>query len=237
LDRIDKLDNKLFLDIETVSVVNNFSSLSDRLQACWKTKAERLYPDLEIEESFYSKAGIYAEFAKIIVIGLGFFYQKNQEIKFKVKTLSGSDEKLLLAQFLETIQKFDQKKLLLCGHNGKEFDFPFLCRRLVINQLPLPTVLDTAGKKPWEVNHLDTLEMWKFGDKKSYTSLELLAATLDISSSKSSMDGSMVQDSFYKNGALKEIALYCAQDVVVTAQVYLRLKRLSQLQDSQIEYV
>ena len=156
--------------------------------------------------SLQTRAAIFAEFGKVITIGLGFFAQENSEWKFRVTCLMGHDEKVLLEEFKTILSKFDEENLLLCAHNGKEFDFPYLCRRLLVNGLTIPYCLDMSGKKPWEVQHLDTMHLWRFGDYKHYTSLETLAAIFDVPTSKTDIDGSMVGEVYYKEKDLKRIA-------------------------------
>ena len=192
----------------------------------WDTKSTSLlkYHEGQTHETLYPRAGIYAEFGKIICISCGVLQGNGEQRKILVKSFSGEDEKQLLQQFLEMLNKWtagDQK--YLCAHNGKEFDFPYLCRRMIINHLSIPAILNIAGKKPWEVNHLDTLELWKFGDFKSYTSLNLLAHTLGISTPKDDIDGSMVWEVYWKDKDVNRIVTYCQKDVVTAAQVYLRM--------------
>ncbi len=224
-----QLKNILLLDIETVALESDYKDISQGLKKHWERKAGFLRNEDELtdEELFKERAGIYAEFGKVIVIAFGFFHEENEETKFRVKALAGNDEKMLLQDFKEVLLKFDQVDLRLCAHNGKEFDFPYLCRRMLINDIKLPDVLNTSGKKPWEVNHLDTLEMWKFGDRKSYTSLDLLTTIFDIPSNKTDLDGSMVNKVYYEEeNGLNRIEHYCMGDVIATAQLYLRLKSL-----------
>lgn len=218
--------NILFLDIETVSAQPDFGSVPERLKPLWLNKAKYIFPEgHDLESGYFERAAIYAEFAKVIVIGLGFLYENEQkELCFKTKTIHGHNEREILIAFSELLHsKFKSKNLQLCAHNGKEFDFPFLCRRYIANQLPLPKVLNISGFKPWEVPHLDTMEMWRFGDKKAYTSLELLAATLDVPTSKGDIDGSKVNTAYYLEKNLDAIAEYCQRDVAVLAQIYQRL--------------
>lgn len=227
MDILKKVKNILFLDIETVSCVKSYDDLDERLKPLWERKAQFINKEADKESLFFEKAGIYAEFGKIVNISIGsFFLSPNKELCFKLKSFSGSDESLLLKEFNELITRFDQKKLMLCAHNGKEFDFPYLCRRMLINGIEIPEVLRISGKKPWEVHHIDTLELWKFGDKKNYTSLDLLAALFNIPSSKTGFDGSMVNHCFYNDNDLEKITKYCEKDVLVTAQLYLRFKNL-----------
>ena len=234
-----RLQDILFIDIETVAITDNYNLLDERLKVQWSKKAAFLkhQEDQSDEGIFNERAGIYAEFGKIIVIGLGFFHQHDTgELGMRIKSIHGHEEIAVLQKFLLVLEKFDQQKILLCGHNGKEFDFPYLCRRLLINGLTLPPVLDSSGKKPWEVNHLDTMELWKFGDRKNFTSLDLLGAIFDIESSKTGIDGSMVNEVYYKEGNLEKIAQYCMQDVVVTAQLYLKMKGLQTVKKENITF-
>ncbi len=224
------LKNILILDIETVAQQSEYSKINEDLKKHWEHKAGFIRHEEERspEELFHERAGIYAEFGKVIVIAFGFFHEEEGRITFRVKSLANDNEKELLTQFKEQVlMKFDQQELRLCAHNGKEFDFPYLCRRMLINDIKLPDVLNTGGKKPWEVNHLDTLEMWKFGDRKNYTSLDLLTTIFNIPSNKAEMDGSMVNEVYYKEkDGLKRIEQYCLGDVIATAQLYLRLNAL-----------
>jgi len=225
-----QLKNILILDIETVAQERDYSDIPDGLKKHWERKAGfiRNEDELTTEELFTERAGIYAEFGKVIAIAFGFYHEEQGKLTFRVKCLADHDEKALLTGFKEQVLlKFDQQELKLCAHNGKEFDFPYLCRRMLINDIKLPDVLNTGGKKPWEVNHLDTLEMWKFGDRKNYTSLDLLSTVFDIPSNKTDMDGSMVNEIYYKEkDGLKRIEQYCLGDVIATAQLYLRLNSL-----------
>ena len=232
------LKNILFLDIETVSCVSNYQELDDALKSLWDKKAATIKKDEQEEPSdlFFEKAAIYAEFGKIIVIGLGFvtFDEKGMPT-LRVKALQGHDEKPLLQSFKEVLETgCQQNSLRLCAHNGKEFDFPYLCRRMLVQGIPLPPALDMTGKKPWEVAHLDTMEMWKFGDRKSFTSLHLLATLFGIASSKELMQGNEVNHYYYKEDNLAKIAAYCLQDVVVIAQLFLKMNCWQPIQPASI---
>lgn len=237
MDKPIEITDILFLDIETVSCNENYKALDERLKLLWNKKAQVLKME-EIgdpEEFFFNRAGIYAEFGKIITIAVGFLYKTGEDYHLKVKAFASENEKELLLEFKDLLNnKYKNKELYLCAHNGKEFDFPYICRRLICNNIPLPEVLDISGKKPWEVKHLDTLEMWKFGDRKNYTSLELLAALFDIDSSKDGIDGSKVNQVYYLDKDLNKIAEYCKADVVVTANLYLRMKCLPKVNNENI---
>lgn len=225
-----QLQNILFLDIETVSCVEEYSLLNERIAALWDKKSGFIKNEEELTsaEMFTKRAAIYAEFGKIVTIAVGIItLDENKENTLRVKAFADDDESKILRDFKNLLEKkFDQSKLLLCAHNGREFDFPYMCRRFLINQIPIPQVLQLEGKKPWEIMHIDTMELWKFGDRKSYTSLDLLAAIFDIESSKDDIDGSMVHEVYYKNKQLDRIAHYCMQDVLVTAQLFLKLNCL-----------
>jgi len=212
------IENVLFLDIETVSAVPSFEQLPDRFKTLWEKKAELLKrndPEATADQ-LYKSAGIYSEFGKIVCISCGFA----NGIEFRLKSFYGEDEKILLDEFAGLLNKhFNSPRHLLCAHNGKEFDFPYIARRMLINHLELPDILDLAGKKPWEVRHIDTMELWKFGDYKHYTSLDLLAAVFDIPTPKDDIDGSMVGQIYWEEKDLDRIVKYCQKDVITIAQL------------------
>ncbi|MCB0496310.1 MAG: 3'-5' exonuclease [Cyclobacteriaceae bacterium] len=234
-------DKILVIDIETIRCASTYDELPKRLQEQWEKKAYTLnqfgHTELTPDELFMERAGIYAEFGKVIVIAVGFFVYQEGEWHFRVRALANHDEKGLLEEFVALLEKFDQSTLFLCGHNGKEFDFPYLSRRMLVNGVTLPAILDLSAKKPWEVNHIDTMELWKFGDRKSFTSLELLATIFDIPSSKSDIDGSEVSQVYYEENDLERIAEYCARDVVVTAQLLRKLKGESIIEENNIHFI
>jgi DNA polymerase elongation subunit (family B) len=235
--QLQNIPQILFIDIETVSLAKNFDSLPEALQKHWKRKAETLDKETEPSKLFSDRGAIYAEFGKVIVIGVGFFHfvEGEQKMQFRCKAFSGDDEKEVLSAFAQFLQK--TRHQFLCAHNGKEFDFPYLCRRMVVQGIQLPSILDISGKKPWEVAHFDTLELWKFGDRKSYTSLDLMAAVLDVPGSKDDIDGSQVGAIYYNENDLNRIAVYCKKDVVTLAQVFLRLNGHQPLPANQIVLV
>lgn len=227
---IPELRDILFLDIETVASTHNYEMLDERIKTQWARKAvffkrERNQSD---EEIYHERAGIYAEFGKIICVAVGKFIEtETGELGLKTKAYYGDHEASILSEFKSMIEKMDPVNLKLCAHNGKEFDYPYLCRRMLINGIALPPALNIMGKKSWEVQHLDTLDMWKFGDYKHYTSLDLLASLFNIPSSKNGIDGSQVNSVYYKENDLSRIKEYCIQDVVVLAQLFLKLKSIS----------
>ncbi|ELR73704.1 hypothetical protein C900_02108 [Fulvivirga imtechensis AK7] len=226
---MEALKDILFLDIETVSATGSYTDLDERLKTLWSRKASFLKKgeDITEEELYFQRAGIYAEFGKVVTIGLGYFHVEEGKPSFRVKALYDHDEKALLEKFNTILIKMGSENLRLCAHNGREFDFPYLSRRMLIHGISLPSALDLSGKKPWEVNHLDTMDMWKFGDWKHYTSLDLLAAIFNIDSSKSDMNGGDVNKVYYHTEDLEKIASYCVRDVIVTARVFLKLKNIS----------
>ncbi len=232
------LNNILFLDIETVPQHPSFELVPNEWKDLWTKKAEALLRSREDEttESIYPRAGIYAEFGKVICISCGNIQGAGEHKKIVLKSFSGDNEKLLLHEFSEMVSRWaGNESKYLCAHNGKEFDFPYLCRRLIINQLQMPAILNIAGKKPWEVNHLDTMELWKFGDYKSYTTLNLLAHVLGIPTPKDDIDGSMVWEVFWKERNLERIVTYCQKDVVTVAQIFLRLQGEALIKNENIE--
>ena len=219
------LEHILFLDIETVAATKNYHDLSERMQQLWDKKAGFLNnPDALRSEELYERAGIYAEFGKIVSIGLGYFKRDGEQMQLRIKDISTHDEKALLEEFKSLLEgPFKQPNLKLCAHNGKEFDFPYIARRMIVNGIKLPECLNLAGKKPWEIGHIDTMDYWKFGDYKHFTSLDLLAAILEVPTSKDDIDGSQVNEVYYQQNDLKRIGQYCKKDVAVMAQVYLKL--------------
>lgn len=231
------LEHILFLDIETVPQKPSFADLDETTQMLWEQKSQYQRKDEFTPEEFYERAGIWAEFGKVICISVGYFIVKGDTRNFRVTSFYG-EELELLKQFKQLLQEhFNQTKHLLCAHNGKEFDFPYIARRMIINGMNLPYKLDLFGKKPWDVPHLDTMEVWKFGDYKHFTSLKLLAHILGIPSPKEDMDGSMVKDVFYKENDLDRIVSYCELDVVTTAQVFLKLRNETLLTEEEIKKV
>lgn len=216
--------NILFLDIETVSAHPQFTELSAEWQVLWDEKTKWQRGEETTAEEFYpQRAGILAEFGKVVCVSLGYFRGHGADREFRVKSLFNHDEKLILAELSELLSTHFAN-FHLCAHNGKEFDFPYLGRRMVVHGIKLPGQLDLAGKKPWEVPHIDTMELWKFGDRKSFTSLKLLAALFDIPTPKDDIDGSMVGEVYWKENDLKRIARYCEKDVVTLARVWQRLQ-------------
>jgi len=230
------LSQVIVLDIETVPQYQSFDDVPPHLQLLWESKTHFQRKADQSAAEFYERAGILAEFGKIICISLGIFSYQNKSYSLRLKSFSGHQEKEMLTQFVTLIKK-QSPQLLFCAHNGKEFDFPYLCRRLLINGLEIPTTLDISGKKPWEVNHLDTMEMWKFGDYKHFTSLNLLAAVLDIPTPKDDIDGSQVRQVYYEEQNLQRIVTYCQKDVVTTAQVLLKFKGMEIIQAENITIV
>ena len=222
------INNILFLDIETVPQYADYNSLPGNWKELWDTKATSLlkYHEEETKETIYHRAGIYAEFGKIICISCGFISGNGSDKKIIIKSFCGDNESIILVEFCDILNKWtaNDEQRFLCAHNGKEFDFPYLCRRLIINNLPIPVILNSSGKKPWEVCHLDTLELWKFGDYKSFTSLNLLAHTLGIPTPKDDIDGSRVWSVYWNEKDIKRIVNYCQKDVVTVAQISLKMQ-------------
>ena len=233
LEKIN-LEDILFLDIETVPLFESFSQLSEIEQILWEEKTKYQRKDDFTAEEFYDKAGIWAEFGKIVCISVGFFSFRNDQRTFRVKSFLGEEIEILKNFTLLLEQHFNRPNKILCGHNAKEFDFPYLTRRMIINNLRVPLKLQLFGKKPWEVPHLDTLELWKFGDYKHFTSLKLLAHVLGIASPKEDIDGSQVSDVFYKENDIDRIATYCERDTITVAQIFLRLRGDELLDDDEI---
>ncbi|MCP4552889.1 MAG: 3'-5' exonuclease [Bacteroidetes bacterium] len=229
------IEKMLFLDIETVPAYPVYKDVPSQFKKLWDKKAERLrQSDSDTPESIYSRAGIYAEFGKIICISTAFLSKD----EFRIKSFFGDEENKILKDFVKLLNDhFNANKYLLCAHNGKEFDFPFLARRILINEIQLPRLLDIAGKKPWEIAHIDTMELWKFGDYKHYTSLELLANIFNVPSPKDDIGGGDVSRVYWKEKDMKRIVHYCQKDVLTVAQLFLKYQGKSLLPESQIHYV
>lgn len=231
------LENILFLDIETVPEKESFDQLDSNMKELWEQKSAYQRKDEFSAEEFYERAGIWAEFGKIICISVGYFHLKGDMRSFRTTTFHGEESKLLKAFKNLLADHFSAPKHLLCGHNAKEFDFPYIARRMIINGITLPDKLNLFGKKPWEIPHLDTMELWKFGDYKHFTSLKLMANILGIPSPKQDIDGSMVRSVFYEDKDIDRIIAYCELDVVTTAQVFLKLRGEALLDETDIKSV
>lgn len=235
LQQID-LTGVLVLDIETAPQYASYQLMPDHWKNLWDKKAAFIKKDdSQTTADVYPRAGIYAEFGKIICISVGYFNRSGNDWQFRIKSFYGDDEKLLLQEFSTMVSRyFDDAGNLLCAHNGKEFDFPYLCRRMLINGVDIPQLLNIAGKKPWEVQHLDTMEMWKFGDFKNFTSLELLATAFDVPTPKDDIDGSQVWSVYWNDKDLERIKTYCQKDVVTVAQLILRFRGEALLEEYNI---
>lgn len=227
----------LFLDIETVPAASSYKMLDQSSQVHWEKKSRQFRNEVQSAEDVYQRAGIYAEFGKIICISVGLIKDK-EPFSFRLKSFFGDDEKALLSEFSSMLNKFSKnREALLCAHNGKEFDYPYIARRMIINSLIIPDILDNAGRKPWEVKLLDTLDLWKFGDYKSYTSLDLLTTTLKIPSPKDDIDGSMVAGIYHNEHDIRRIAKYCEKDVLAVARVLFRFMNLPEIEEDKTESV
>lgn len=236
LDKIS-VENVLFLDIETVPQYPDFNDVPQSFQDFWEKKSAYFRSEDQLASEVYQRAGIYSEFGKIICISVGIVVKKSGERSFRLKSFFGDDEALLLQEFAEMLQKYQSSnpELQLCAHNGKEFDFPYIARRMLVNTIKLPKVLDIAGKKPWEVMFLDTMELWKFGDYKNYTSLNLLTHIFNIPTPKDDIDGSMVADVYWNEKDLQRIVRYCEKDVLAIAQLLIKYKGEELIKQENVE--
>ena len=234
IDKIN-LEDILFLDIETVSQFESWSDVPEITKELFELKTTYQRKNEFTAEEFYSKAAIWAEFGKIICISVGYFVKRNDTKELRITSFFNDDEYKLLLAFKELLKDhFYKEKHVLCAHNGKEFDFPYIARRMIIHQIKLPPKLNLFGKKPWEIKHLDTLDLWKFGDYKHYTSLKLLTHILGIPSPKQDIDGSEVGNVYYKEKDLQRIVDYCERDTIAVAQLILRFNNLPLLNNNQI---
>lgn len=229
------IQNVLFLDIETVPQYEHWKEMPTQAQELFEHKTQYQRKDEFSAEEFYHKAGIWAEFGKIICISVGYFVERDTQLEFRVTSFSSDNEVQVLKDFKSLLDThFNKRKHLLCAHNGKEFDFPFIARRMIVHQIELPEKLNLFGKKPWEVPHLDTMELWKFGDYKHYTSLKLLTYILNIPSPKQDIDGSEVAKVYYEEQNLPRIVEYCERDTVAIAQLLLRFLNKPLIKEGQI---
>lgn len=225
-------DDILFVDIETVPFVSSFEEMSEPMQKLWEKKSKHFRDAEQAPSDVYERAGIYAEFGKIICISAGYLTGNT----FRLKSVFGDDEKSLLGEFGGMVAKWEARKdPYLCGHNVKEFDLPYVARRMIINRIKIPGMLNSAGKKPWEIKHLDTMELWKFGEYKNFTSLALLAEVLEIPTPKDDIDGSMVARVYWEEHDIGRIAAYCEKDVLTTARVLMRLMGRETIDDENVE--
>jgi uncharacterized protein YprB with RNaseH-like and TPR domain len=225
-------ENILFLDIETVPQAASYEDVPSEMQEHWQHKAKLLAKGEDVDAAeMYERAGIYAEFGKIVCISSGFIRRAVDGQQLHITSFFGDDETDLLQRFADMLNRLHDYEL--CAHNGKEFDFPYICRRMIVHGIPIPDILNTMGKKPWEVRHLDTMEMWKFGDRKNFTGLALLADLLKVPTPKDDIDGSKVREVYYEGG-LDRIVAYCQKDVVALAQIFLRLNHLETIKETSI---
>ena len=233
-----RVEDILFLDIETVPSSPSFDLLEPRMQSLWEKKSKQFRTTDQSADEVYGRAGIYSEFGRIICISVGVIKEK-KPFMLRLKSFYGEDEKAVLSDFSAMLSKFckTNRDAILCAHNGKEFDYPYIARRMVINGLIIPEILDNSGKRPWEVKLLDTMDLWKFGDYKNYTSLELLTSVLGIPTPKDDIDGSMVAGVFYDEKDPERIVRYCEKDVIAIAQVILRFMNFPLIDEANIESV
>ncbi len=232
-----RIENLLLIDIETVPQCPVFTDLNEEWQSLWEEKVQRSLPEKVSAAEFYPmRAGVMAEFAKVICISIGYFKKEAGSIQLRLKSFYGDEEKILLQDFISTLKQLEagNNKWSFCGHNIKEFDIPFICRRLLVNSLAIPPFLDFQNMKPWETNIVDTFQYWRFGDYKHYTSLKLLAASLGVPSPKDDIDGSMVADVYWVEKNLERIVVYCQKDVITTGNIILRFKNLPLVTEAQI---
>lgn len=233
-------ENLLFIDIETVSEKATYQNLTKNWQELWTEKTKRILPSENTAAEFYEqRAGVMAEFAKVICISIGYFKYEGEVMQLRIKSFYADEEKKVLQDFIATLNQMEiqNNKWCFAGHNIKEFDIPFLCRRLLINGMPIPEYIDFQNMKPWETNSIDTFQYWRFGDYKNYTSLKLLAAALGIASPKDDIDGSQVGEVYWKENDLQRIVTYCQKDIITTANILLRFKNIPLIEHNNVVFV
>ncbi|MCF8379975.1 MAG: 3'-5' exonuclease [Bacteroidales bacterium] len=231
-------ENLLFIDIETVPQSATYEEMDETRKKLWNKKAQFLIKEGESPEKIFQRSGIYAEFGKIICISAGYLHIRDGKPSVRIKSFFGDNEEKILQDFKELLINYRKvREFSLCAHNGKEFDFPYLARRMLIHSISLPAELDIAGKKPWEIKHADTMELWKFGDFKNYTSLELLTHVFDIPTPKDDIDGSMVAHVYYEEKNLERIVRYCEKDVISIIQLMLKFNCRDMIPEENIEII
>ena len=236
----NEIQNILFLDIETVPIVKDFDELDETFQQLWIEKHQyfRDLQDFSPAETYSMKGGIYAEYGKIICISVGYLHWVKKNREFRIKSFHSHDEKQILVEFAQILKKsFNTKKSNLCGHNIKEFDIPFICRRMLVNQIEIPKIINVSGIKPWETQYIDTLQLWKFGDYKNYTSLKLLAHLFHLPTPKEDIEGKDVARVYWKENDLERISAYCQKDVLTTAQLFFKFNQVPLLQDNEVTFL
>lgn len=232
------LENILFVDIETAPQYPDYSFLPQQFKELWAKKSARMLEEGQGPQDVYNRAGIFAEFGRIICISAGYFRRSAEGETLRITSFFTSDETQLLTEFTQLVNNyFGKDRHFLCAHNGKEFDFPYIARRCLIHGVPIPPCLDTRGLKPWEIRHLDTLELWRFGDFKNYTSLPLLAALFNIPTPKDDIDGSLVADVYWVENDIHRIVNYCQKDVGAIAQLYRRYRGMPLIDSKDIVIV
>ncbi len=234
------IENLFLMDIETVSQAADFDILNDEWKELWTEKSlKSLPPEMSVEEHYAKRAAIFAEFAKVICISTGYFRKEGDEWQLRIKSFYSENEKEVLENFSKMLTQIQTKnsKWIFTGHNIKEFDIPFLCRRMIVNNVEIPSIMDFQNMRPWETPSLDTLHLWRFGDYKHYISLKLLAATLGVPSPKDDIDGSKVGEVFWRENDLPRIVTYCQKDVVTVGNIILRFKNLPLLKEEQVVVV
>lgn len=231
-----KIQDVLFLDIETVPLYAEYDELEGMEKYLWDRTARYINTEEETDSETYAQAGVYAEFGRIVCICVGNIGIDNECEFLKLRCFYNDDERNLLLEFKSFLQKLNTATIL-CAHNGKAFDFPFICRRMLINGIELPEIFVNSENKSSELQHLDTLEFWKFGDYQHFTSLEHLAHLFKLESSKKDIDRGSVQKVYYSQNDPQKIVDYCFNDVVTIAQLLLRFNNQNTIRTENIYYV
>jgi hypothetical protein len=243
------LTRVFFVDIETVPGHATHADLPEAFHPLWQKFCEKRHSkelaDGLSHADLFAQGGLYAEFGKIVCISVGMFrHLKDETLEFRVKSFASDDECEVLRGFADMLgarrpygnrlygattsikdrDKVDHRNdpFFLCAHNGREFDYGYLGRRMLICGQAIPPMLDVAGHKAWDLPHLlDTMELWKFGDNKGTISLPLLAGVFGIPSPKEDIDGSQVAQVYWQDKDLGRIVEYCEKDVIATARIFL----------------
>jgi len=218
------IESIIFLDIETVSLFPNLLLADDATKKEWARKIMKTNPTITpalLDDTYKEQAALHPEFSFITCISVGMV----KGGKVYIKNIFGfdHDEERTLEIFCETMQKIIEKmerlQPKLCAHFGKGFDYPFISKRMLVHGMTIPNILDSYGKKPWEITNLDTHEIWKMGGFNS-ASLSAIAHAFGIPSPKDDIDGSQVGHVYWVDSKIDRIATYCAKDVFALINIF-----------------
>lgn len=239
MESVKRISSELVaaIDIETVRVEENYNDLSEGFKAAWryKHKQEGVIPsEDELADLWQKNASLYAEFSKVCAVSIAFLHQG----KLYCKEFYGPDEKEILEATATTLNNMvvANSEYRLVAHAFKHFDGPFLSKRYVVNNIDIPTILDTGNSKPWEIRNLCTNELWRMGGTGAGSSLQALCNVLDIPVSKVDLVGDEVGAAYYRK-EYERIGRYCSYDTVATFNIFRRFKKEGLFNFDEVTYV